>query len=192
MEQLRTGVTFDVVADEWLAWGIRDRDWKPSSLSDYRSALGAHLLHAFRGKRIEKIDADEIEQWRDELIDERGLSRCTANKLLIILGAIFDAPSRLTASCETRRVTFPSSASAMTPTHTISSRPARSSSSPTLPRQTRTGRSTARPRAPAYVRQAATGVCGSRLRTGLNASFRSARRGIRWTCRLGSMSRWSR
>jgi hypothetical protein len=38
-EQRRTGVTFDVVADEWIAWGIRERDWKPSSLSDYRSAL---------------------------------------------------------------------------------------------------------------------------------------------------------
>lgn len=90
IEQLRTGVTFDVVADDWLAWGIRDRDWKPSSLSDYRSALNAHLLPAFRGKRIEKIDADAIEQWRDELIDERGLSRRTANKLLIILGAILE------------------------------------------------------------------------------------------------------
>lgn len=90
MQQLRTGVTFDVVADDWLAWGIRDRDWKPSSLSDYRSALNAHLLPAFRGRRIEKIDAEAIEQWRDELIDERDLSRRTANKLLIILGAILE------------------------------------------------------------------------------------------------------
>jgi integrase len=90
IEQLRTGVTFDLVAADWLAWGIRDRDWKPSSLSDYRSVLNAHLLPAFRGKRIEKIDADAIEQWRDELIDERGLSRRTANKLLIILGAILE------------------------------------------------------------------------------------------------------
>ena len=89
-EQRRTGATFDVAADEWIAWGIRERDWKPSSLSDYRSALNAHLLPAFRGKRIEKIDADEIEQWRDELVDERDLSRRTANKLLIVLGAIFE------------------------------------------------------------------------------------------------------
>lgn len=90
LKQLRSGVTFDVMAETWLAWGIRDRDWKPSSLSDYRSALNAHLLPAFRGKRIEKIDPAEIEQWRDELIDERGLSRRTANKLLIILGAILE------------------------------------------------------------------------------------------------------
>jgi integrase len=89
-EQRRVGVTFEILAEEWIAWGIRDRDWKPSSLSDYRSALNAHLLPAFAGKRVEKIDADEIEQWRDELIDERGLSRRTANKLLIILGAILE------------------------------------------------------------------------------------------------------
>jgi hypothetical protein len=47
-EQRRTGVTFDVVADEWLAWGVRDRDWKPSTLSDNRS------------------NADDLEQWRDD------------------------------------------------------------------------------------------------------------------------------
>lgn len=35
------GVTFDVVADEWLAWGVRDRDWKPSTLSDNRSNSNA-------------------------------------------------------------------------------------------------------------------------------------------------------
>lgn len=89
-EQRRVAVTFDVVADEWIAWGIRERDWKPSSLSDYRSILNAHLLPAFRGKRVERIDADEIEQWRDELVDERDLSRRTANKMLIVLGAIFE------------------------------------------------------------------------------------------------------
>lgn len=64
-------MTFDIVADEWIAWGIRECNWKPSSLSDYRSALNAHLLPAFRGKRIEKIDSDAIEQWRDELVDAR-------------------------------------------------------------------------------------------------------------------------
>ncbi len=89
-EQRRTGVTFDVVADEWLAWGVRDRDWKASTLSDNRSNINAHLNPAFEGKRVEKITADEIEQWRDELVDERGLSRRTVNKLLINLGAILE------------------------------------------------------------------------------------------------------
>ena len=88
--QRRTGVTFDVVAEDWLTWGLRDRDWKPSTLSDNRSNVNAHLIPAFGAKRIERITADEIEQWRDELVDERGLSRRTANKLLIVLGAVLE------------------------------------------------------------------------------------------------------
>lgn len=89
-EQRRTGVTFDVVAEEWLAWGVRDRDWKPSTIAENRSNVNAHLGPAFGSRRIERITADEIEQWRDALVDERGLSRRTANKLLINLGAIFE------------------------------------------------------------------------------------------------------
>jgi integrase len=30
-EQRRTGMTSAVVAEQWLAWGVRDRDWKPST-----------------------------------------------------------------------------------------------------------------------------------------------------------------
>jgi integrase len=93
-EQRRTGTTFDVVAEDWLAWGVRDRDWKPSTLSDNRSNINAHLNPAFGSRRVEKITADDIEQWRDELVDERGLSRRTVNKLLINLGAILELAVR--------------------------------------------------------------------------------------------------
>ncbi len=89
-DQVRTGITFDLAAESWLAWGVRDRDWKPSTLSDNRSVLNAHLLPAFANRRIEKITPDDIEQWRDELVDDRGASRRTANKCLIILGAILE------------------------------------------------------------------------------------------------------
>jgi integrase len=84
IEQLRTGVTFDVAAEDWLAWGMRDRDWRPSTLSDNRSVVRAHLTPAFGPKRIEKITPDDIEQWRDEFVDERGASRRTANKCLVV------------------------------------------------------------------------------------------------------------
>lgn len=90
VEQRQTGITFDVVAEEWLTWGVRDRDWKPSTLSDNRSHVRHHLVPTFGDRRIEKLTADEIEQWRDELVDERGLSRRTVNKLLINLGAILE------------------------------------------------------------------------------------------------------
>src|SRR3546814_4213561 len=49
----------DLIADEWLAWGVRERDWKPSTASDNRSVVNHHLLPAFRGQRIEKIRSEE-------------------------------------------------------------------------------------------------------------------------------------
>lgn len=94
VEQVRTGVTFQLAAEEWLAWGIRDRDWKPSTLSDNRSVVNAHLLPSFGPKRIERITASDIEQWRDELVDERGVSRRTANKCLVVLGAILERATK--------------------------------------------------------------------------------------------------
>ncbi|MDQ3632735.1 MAG: site-specific integrase [Actinomycetota bacterium] len=90
VEQRRTAATFDLVAEEWLAWGVRDRDWKPSTLSDNRSVVNHHLVPAFAGRPVEKISPEDIEQWRDELIDDRGASRRTANKCLIIIGAVLE------------------------------------------------------------------------------------------------------
>lgn len=90
VEQTRTGLTFAMVAEDWLAYGVRERDWKPSTLSDNRSVVNAHLIPYFGTRRIEKITSDDIEDWRDALVDERDLSRRTANKSLIILGAVFE------------------------------------------------------------------------------------------------------
>lgn len=87
---MRTGATFDVVCEEWLAWGVRDRDWKPSTLSGYRSDVNPHLVPAFGAKAIEKITAEQIEDWRDALVDERGLSRRSVNRLLTVTGSILE------------------------------------------------------------------------------------------------------
>ena len=94
VEQVRTGVTFERAAQEWIAWGIRDRDWKPSTLSDNRSIVNAHLIPVFGMQRIEQITPAAIEQWRDELMDERGLSRRSVNKSLIIIGAILQRATK--------------------------------------------------------------------------------------------------
>ena len=90
VEQVRTGVTFALAAEDWIAYGVRERDWKPSTLLDNRSVVHAHLLPAFGTHRVENLSARQIEQWRNELVDERGLSRRTANKALIVLGAILE------------------------------------------------------------------------------------------------------
>ena len=90
VEQARTGVTMATLGDDWIAYGIHERDWKPSTLSDNRSVFNAYIKPTFGSRRIEKITADEVEDWRDTLVDERAISRRTANKALIIFGAILE------------------------------------------------------------------------------------------------------
>ena len=83
---VRTGVTFADAAREWLRFIEEDRERKPSTLVDYRSALKAHLLPAFGEMPIEAITPEEIERWRKTLT---GLSNRSKNKLLIQLHGIF-------------------------------------------------------------------------------------------------------
>lgn len=61
---VRTGVTFDDAAAEWLRFIEEDRERKPSTLADYRSALQAHLLPAFGAQPLESITPEQIDAWR--------------------------------------------------------------------------------------------------------------------------------
>jgi integrase len=83
---VRTGVTFADAASEWLRFIEEDRERKPSTLRDYRSALNSRLLPAFGDRPIESITAEEIERWRRSLT---GLSNRSKNKLLIQMHGIF-------------------------------------------------------------------------------------------------------
>jgi len=86
------GVTFADAATEWLRLVEDDRERKPSTLRDYRSALRAHLLPAFGERPIDAITVEEIERWRRSL---DGLSNRTKNKLLIQLHGIFRRAQRV-------------------------------------------------------------------------------------------------
>jgi len=83
---MRTGVTFADAAAEWLRFIEEDRERKPSTLNDYRSALKAHLLPAFGSQPLESITPEQIDAWRRGLT---GLSNRSKNKLLIQLHGIF-------------------------------------------------------------------------------------------------------
>ncbi len=84
--QRRTGVTFEQAAEEWLRFIAEDRERKPSTLYDYRSALRARLLPAFGPRAVEAITPQGIEAWHRSLT---GLSNRSKNKLLIQLHGIF-------------------------------------------------------------------------------------------------------
>jgi integrase len=83
---VRTGATFADAAEEWLRFIQEDRERKPSTVHDYRSALDAHLLPAFGEMPVEAITPELVENWRRSLA---GLSNRTKNKLLVLLHGIF-------------------------------------------------------------------------------------------------------
>jgi integrase len=91
---VRVSATFRVAAEAWFEYGATERDWKPSTRRDYRSALNCHLLPAFADHRIDAIDTAVIERWRSERLQSGQLPRRTAAKLAAILHAIFERARR--------------------------------------------------------------------------------------------------
>jgi integrase len=83
-------VTFETAALEWLRHGEHERHLKPSTVRDYKSAVNAHLIPAFRDRRLEDVTAQVIEQWRGFEMGEGRLPRRTADKLVAILHGIFE------------------------------------------------------------------------------------------------------
>ena len=127
----RVGVTFDVLAEEWLAWGIRDRDWKPSTLSDNRSVLNAHLLPAFGGQAGREDHARGHRAVARRA--RRRARRQPPHRQQVPHHPRRDPRARRQGprpAAQPRHARSPSCASAMTPTRTTSTHPRRSSSSP--------------------------------------------------------------
>jgi integrase len=88
LQQTRTGLRFEDVAEDWFKRGCFERDWSASTRVDYRSMLDAHLLPTFGAQPPEKITAKEIEAWRDGLTEDGTRTRRTANKLLTALHGV--------------------------------------------------------------------------------------------------------
>jgi integrase len=87
--RVRTGVTFNDAAQDWLRHGETERGLKPTTVIDYRSALRAHLLPTFGTMRLEDVTAKVIEERRVQWLTS-GLSRRNANKQLAIMHGIFE------------------------------------------------------------------------------------------------------
>ena len=93
---VRSGATFADAAAEWLRYVEQDRDVKPSTLTDYRSAA-SRLVAEFGELAIEDVTVARIEAWRVALGAGRGkpLTNRTRNKSLTILGGIMERARRV-------------------------------------------------------------------------------------------------
>jgi integrase len=82
---VRTGVTFEEAAAEWLRYIEHDRERKPSTVAGYRALVRSQLLPAFGDLPIESITTPAIERWIAGI--ERSSS--TRTKALVLLHGIF-------------------------------------------------------------------------------------------------------
>ena len=85
-------VRFAEAAAEYLRFSEEDRGCKPTTIRNYRNAIGVHLLPVFGEMALEDITVQEIEQWRAGMSSarqQRELSNKTKNNLLVLMHAIF-------------------------------------------------------------------------------------------------------
>src|SRR3954466_5432978 len=81
---VRTGVTFADACDEYLRYVEVDLDRKPSTVTDYRSIVRAHLAPAFGTPRLEDVTGERIEAWKATLT----ISNRSKAKILTILNGV--------------------------------------------------------------------------------------------------------
>jgi integrase len=89
--QVRTGVTFEQAAEEWLRYVEHDRGRKPSTVAGYRALVRTHLLPAFGELPIESITTPMIESWLGDV--ERAQS--TRLKTVVLMHGIFKRARKL-------------------------------------------------------------------------------------------------
>jgi integrase len=88
---VRTGVTFADACDEYLRYVDVDLDRKPSTVTDYRSIVRAHLVPAFGTLRIEDVTGEGIETWKATLT----VSNRSKAKILTILNGVLKRARRV-------------------------------------------------------------------------------------------------
>jgi integrase len=86
---VRMGATFADAAREWLRYVEQERGRKPSTVTDYRSVVRAHLLPAFGERPLESVTTEMVEAWLAAQLREGRLSRRSLQKIVVLLHGIF-------------------------------------------------------------------------------------------------------
>src|SRR3954469_16788199 len=89
MEVVRTGVSFERLVQEWLAWGEHERGWRRATVVDRRSCMRLHLLPAFGHLRVEQVTTARIERWKSDFLVRTG-NRRQAAKLVALLHSMYE------------------------------------------------------------------------------------------------------
>jgi hypothetical protein len=134
---VRTGVTVDEAAAEFLRYLEHDRARKPATIRGYRCLIHGHISPAFGDIRIEDVTPAMVEAWSATLSGTPASRR----KIIVTTHGIFQGPARPTACPRIRSPTSRSRRCAAAAT-SRSTLPRRSGHWSALPTPSRTLRST--------------------------------------------------
>jgi hypothetical protein len=82
--------TFGEACDAWLAYVAHEKDRRSSTIGDYRNTVRCYLLPEFGADTLlHTIDTARIDAYRERVLVERQLSRCTVQKILVLLHGTF-------------------------------------------------------------------------------------------------------
>ena len=88
-------VTFGDVCSDWLRYIEHDRQRTDSTLRDYRNTVRRYLLPHFGADTpVGKITTDDIDAFRESMLNEGRLSRRSIQKILVICHGIFKRAKR--------------------------------------------------------------------------------------------------
>jgi integrase len=92
---VRVTHTFGQACDEWLRYVENDRERRSSTVRDYRNAVRRHLLpHFGPDTPVGRLSTDDIDAFREGLLDDGLLSRRTIQKILVLLHGILKRAKR--------------------------------------------------------------------------------------------------
>jgi integrase len=87
--------TFGDACDEWLRYVEHDRQRRSSTVSDYRNTVRLYLLPQLGADTpVARITTDDIDAFREQLLDDGHLSRRTIQKILVLLHGILKRAKR--------------------------------------------------------------------------------------------------
>jgi integrase len=89
------GATFEAACLEWLRYVEHDRQRERSTLRDYRNAVRCYLLPGLGAATpVSSITTEDIDAFRERMLEEGHLSRRSIQKILVLLHGILKRAKR--------------------------------------------------------------------------------------------------
>jgi integrase len=91
----RVVYTFEDACNHWLRYIEHERDRRPSTVGDYRNTVRRYLIPHFGADTpLTRLTTDDVDAFREQLLNEGHLSRRTVQKIQVLLHGILKRAKR--------------------------------------------------------------------------------------------------